>query len=264
MTAYERKRSIVMSKRPIATAVVAGALFGTAATGTALAVVADGARGPAMGPPWAGSSGQAWRADMPADMHHHMSVSSEFDYLAQMIPHHQEAVVAARQLARSRRPEMRRFGETIVRTQSAEIRQMRSWLRTRYPGRSTKVDYHPMMRNVTKLSGDALDEAFLEDMIPHHMGAVMMSQQLLRRSLARHEDTRAFAERVRDTQHAEIMQMRQWLATWFGSGAHGGSGMRGGPGMGGGRGMPGGPGGMHGPSMRGGMHGGMYGGPPRG
>ncbi|HLZ36651.1 MAG TPA: DUF305 domain-containing protein [Mycobacteriales bacterium] len=246
-----------MSKRTIATAVVAGALFGIAATGTAVAVVGDGGRGPAMGPPWAASSNQAWRADMPVDMPadmHHMMVSSEFDYLAQMIPHHQEAVVAARQLARSRRPEMRRFGETIVRTQSAEIRQMRSWLRTRYPGRSTKVDYHPMMRNLTKLSGDARDEAFLEDMIPHHMGAVMMSQQLLRRNLARHEDTRAFAERVRDTQHAEIMQMRQWLATWFGRGAHGG------PGMGGGRGMPGGPGGMHGP----GMHSGMYGGPPRG
>ncbi|WP_197048593.1 DUF305 domain-containing protein [Streptosporangium roseum] len=154
-----------------------------------------------------------------------MRVDDEFDYLTQMLPHHQEAVTAARQLRRSERPQMRRLGESIVATQSAEIVKMKAWLDQWYSGRSTAVGYRPMMRDLSKLSGDALDEAFLRDMIPHHMGAIMMSQQLLMRGRAEHEQVAAFARTVRDDQHAEMFQMRQWLADWFGE-----TGMPGGPG----------------------------------
>jgi uncharacterized protein (DUF305 family) len=75
----------------------------------------------------------------------------------------------------------------------------------------------PMMRDLTGLRGDALDRAFLADMIPHHMGAVMMSQQLLGQGLAAHTELEPFARTVRDAQHAEIVQMRGWLADWFGA-----------------------------------------------
>jgi uncharacterized protein (DUF305 family) len=62
-------------------------------------------------------------------------------------------------------------------------------------------------------------------MIPHHMAAVMMSQQLLTRD-AVHPELEPFARNIRDTQRAEIMQMHRWLSDWFGD-----SGMpgRGGP-----------------------------------
>ena len=103
----------------------------------------------------------------------------EFSYLTHMVAHHEEAVDAARQLARSERPQMRAFGRTIVATQSAQIDQMRAWLATWHPDRSTDVDYRPMMRDLTGLSGDRLDRTFLQDMVGHHMAAVMMSQQLL-------------------------------------------------------------------------------------
>ena len=94
---------------------------------------------------------------------------------------------------------------------------MRGWLASWYPGRDTAVDYTPMMRDLTGLRGDALDRAFLADMIPHHMGAVMMSQQLLGQGLAAHTELEPFARTVRDAQHAEIVQMRGWLADWFGA-----------------------------------------------
>ena len=103
----------------------------------------------------------------------------EFSYLTHMVAHHEEAVDAARQLARSERPQMRAFGRNIVATQSAQIDQMEAWLATWYPDRSTDVDYQPMMRDLTGLSGDRLDRVFLQDMVGHHMAAVMMSQQLL-------------------------------------------------------------------------------------
>ena len=148
-----------------------------------------------------------------------MSVTDEFDFLTMMIPHHEEAIRAAELLkAGTDRPEMREFAQRIIDTQSREIVQMRSWLAAWYPGRDTTVDYAPMMRDLTQLRGDALDRAFLEDMIPHHMAAVMMSQELISADLADHPEVEPFAQTIRDTQRAEIMTMHGWLGEWFGAG----------------------------------------------
>ena len=139
----------------------------------------------------------------------------EFAYLTHMVAHHEEAVDAARQLARSERPQMRAFGRDIVATQSAQIDQMQGWLTTWHPGRSTAVDYQPMMRDLTGLSGDRLDRVFLQDMVGHHMAAVMMSQQLLAHGSADHPQVADLARTIRDEQHTEIFRMKDWLATWF-------------------------------------------------
>lgn len=144
-------------------------------------------------------------------------VESEFDYLANMIPHHEEAIVAAQALlAGTETPELEIFAQSIIDVQTAELAQMRTWLATWYPGRDATVDYEPMMRDLAGLTGEVLDRAFLEDMIPHHMGAVMMSQQLLSRGLAEHDAVVPFAEGIRDAQHAEIFQMATWLRERFG------------------------------------------------
>jgi len=146
---------------------------------------------------------------------HGVAVATEFDYLAEMVAHHEEAVTAARELQRSDRSQMREFGAAIVASQTAQIHQMRTWLALWHPGEPTDVDYQPMMRDLSGLSGDALDRAFLEDMTVHHMMAVMMSQQLLARDLADHDQVSDLAVSIRDEQHTEILQMRQWLASWF-------------------------------------------------
>jgi uncharacterized protein (DUF305 family) len=132
-----------------------------------------------------------------------------------MVAHHQEAVAAAKQLQRSDRPQMRQFGESVVATQSAQIDQMKRWLADWYPGRSTHAEYHPMMRDLTGLSGDRLDRVFLQDMIWHHMAAVMMSQQVLSRGLAQHSEVNTLARSIRDAQHAEIFRMSHWLDRWY-------------------------------------------------
>ena len=56
-------------------------------------------------------------------------------------------------------------------------------------------------------------------MVGHHMAAVMMSQQLLVRGVADHDEVEQLARTIRDEQHAEIFQMQQWLGDWFGSSA---------------------------------------------
>ena len=65
------------------------------------------------------------------------------------------------------------------------------------------------------------DVSFAQDMIPHHGMAVMMSQQLLAGGLAEHPEVTDLANTIRDDQRAEIMMMRDWLRTWFGTTAHG-------------------------------------------
>jgi uncharacterized protein (DUF305 family) len=156
----------------------------------------------------------SWDSMMGPMMMGSVAAASEPEYLADMVDHHREAVAAAGELARSDRPEMRAFGESIVQTQSAQIEQMTAWLADWYPEQSTTVDYRPMMRDLSGLSGDRLDRAFLQDMIGHHMAAVMMSQHLLWRGTD-HEEVAQLARSIRDDQRAEIIQMQRWLAQWF-------------------------------------------------
>ncbi|MGE5655308.1 MAG: DUF305 domain-containing protein [Actinomycetota bacterium] len=166
-----------------------------------------------------------------------MQVQSEFEYLAKMIPHHQEAIATAKLLlAGSQRPEMKKFAEGIIRTQSAEIQQMQAWLKLWYPGQSLQVEYVPMMRELTNLKADELDRAFLEDMRMHHMGAVMMSQHLLNHGLVKHPEVETLAHQISTSQRQEIAQMQGWLQQWFG--VAGGRMMGPGMGMGGRFGAP--------------------------
>ena len=98
---------------------------------------------------------------------------------------------------------------------------MERWLEEWYDGPGGGARYRPMMRDLTRVSGARLDRIFLEDMVCHHMTAVMMSQQLLVRGLAEHPEVADLARGIRDGQMAEIVQMRRWLADWFGQGVRG-------------------------------------------
>jgi uncharacterized protein (DUF305 family) len=148
----------------------------------------------------------------------HASIEDEHAFLVEMIAHHEEAIDAAGELARSERPEMRAFGTRIIDSQSAQVEQMQDWLDEWYADRPDDVDYDPMMRDLSGLAGDELDETFLTDMIGHHMGAVMMSQQMLVRDLADHASVNRLAEDVRDEQSREIAMMQRWLRDWFDAG----------------------------------------------
>ena len=176
--------------------------------------------------PAAGCPGMGMGMGGGMGMMHSMRVENEADFLTQMIPHHEEAIATAKLLkAGTNRPEMKKFADDIIRVQSAEIQQMQQWLKQWYPNQNTKVTYHPMMRDLTNLKGNDLDRAFLEDMRFHHMGAVMMSNQLLGNNLAKHNEVSKLAEQISISQRQEIHQMQVWLRTWFNAG---GMGMMGG------------------------------------
>ena len=208
-------------------------------TATAVGVVANRAdaphrrQGTEMMPPGPGTSAPGW-SDSWGPMgpaRGPTSIAGESEYLNEMVAHHREAVMAAAELTRSDRPDMVAFGESIVETQTAQIDQMSSWLSDWYPETSPTTDYQPMMRDLSGLSGDDLDRAFLEDMIGHHMVAVMMSQHLLVQGTD-HPEVAQLAQAIRDEQRTEIFQMRGWLAQWFDSDLRHGPGWGMGSGMG--------------------------------
>lgn len=142
-------------------------------------------------------------------------VDNEYEYLVHMIPHHQEAIDNAEILKENtEREEMRDFAEEIIQTQSEEIELMQSFLNDWYPNEDHEVRYEPMMGDYENLRGEELDWAFLQDMIPHHMEAVMMSQQLLMRGMAEHEEVAILAQDIRNNQRDEIFKMEEWLSDW--------------------------------------------------
>lgn len=155
---------------------------------------------------------------MPGGMHDGMHVSNEFEFISGMIPHHQEAIDTARLiLAKSTRPEMKQFANAIITAQSAEIGQMQTWLKNWYPGQTNPKPYQPMMRPLETLAGDALDRQFLQDMIGHHQGAVMMAKMLQNGKLSQRPEVNQLAQNIVSSQTAEIAQMQTWLKTWFGN-----------------------------------------------
>ncbi|MFN9872931.1 MAG: DUF305 domain-containing protein [Cyanobacteriota bacterium] len=86
------------------------------------------------------------------------------------------------------------------------------------------------------------DAHFIVMMIPHHQGAIAMSELALSR--ARRPEIKALAQRIIASQSREITEMRQWYRQWYGSdvpswGIGTGAGYGMGMGMGMGWGMPG-------------------------
>jgi uncharacterized protein (DUF305 family) len=146
--------------------------------------------------------------------HTMMMVSSEREFLTGMIPHHQEAVDTAQEvLARGgSTPEIRTLATEIIAAQEAEIALLKEWYLAWY-GEAYAADdsYQPMMRDLSPLSGAALDKQFLEDMIPHHKGAIMMAESV--RPYITKQEITDLANAIMTTQTTEIELMQRLLKT---------------------------------------------------
>lgn len=141
-----------------------------------------------------------------------MMVRSEKEFLNSMIPHHEEAVKTAKEvIARGgTTPEIKTLVENIVKAQEAEITDMKNWYQTWYGEAFVdKGTYKPMMRNLTNLSGAKLDKTFLEDMVMHHMGAIMMSRSV--EPYIEHPEMTNLTKTITTFQSQEIDLMKKLL-----------------------------------------------------
>ncbi|MEK7462105.1 MAG: DUF305 domain-containing protein [Patescibacteria group bacterium] len=144
--------------------------------------------------------------------HGMMMVTSEKEFITEMIPHHEEAVATAKQVIErgGTKPEIKLLVEGIVTAQEKEIADMKAWYEAWYGTPYTPSNnYKPMMRDLSKLSGAELDKAFLEDMIPHHMGAIMMAHSV--QGYIEHSEMKTLTKNIVDSQSNEIGQMQAML-----------------------------------------------------
>jgi uncharacterized protein (DUF305 family) len=141
-------------------------------------------------------------------------------FLTDMIGHHAMAVDMA-EMAREKatHDELRQAAGEIIRTQSAEIRRMRGWLRDWYGKRRVQpeLDHDEMaqMEELEDATGSAFEIRFLALMTVHHTLAVERAQIALER--AKHPRVRKLARAIIRAQQAEIDQFREWLVAWYAS-----------------------------------------------
>jgi uncharacterized protein (DUF305 family) len=145
-------------------------------------------------------------------------------FIEQMIPHHDDAIAMAElALERSQRPEIRQLAEDVRRSQTAENAQMRDWYREWYGTDGPEAGggmgmTGGMMGGMTDLDALAraedFDKEFLEQMIPHHRMAVMMTRMTGR--AGGREELRALADSMRREQTREIRMMESWYRDWYG------------------------------------------------
>jgi uncharacterized protein (DUF305 family) len=170
-------------------------------------------------------------------MNHSMDVGPadanyELRFIDSMIPHHQGGVVMAQEvLQKSKRPELIKLAKNIITEQKKEIAQMQQWRKQWYPKASaTPMMWHTemnhqmamtaahkqsMMMNMSLGKADAgFDRRFLDAMIPHHQGALTMSQDSLKKS--QRPELKQLAQNIIKSQQSEIDRMTQLRQQWYG------------------------------------------------
>ena len=159
-------------------------------------------------------------------MHHspeQMGTGRDADVMfsQQMIPHHQQAVVMA-DLAldpsHEASPAVQDLARRIKAAQTVEIAEMTSWLDAwgADPVSGQMMDHTSMgmmsgdaMTALEDAKGPAFDRLWLEGMIQHHEGALVMASHIADRG----EDARVqkLSGAIEQSQTAEIAEMKQLL-----------------------------------------------------
>jgi uncharacterized protein (DUF305 family) len=175
-----------------------------------------------------GAPGQATRvitADKAVDLSPIKYTPADAQFMQGMIGHHAQAIEMTELLAtRTESEDMRKLAGRIDVSQTDEIKMMEEWLKRRgealpdphahhhggklMPGMLTADE----MARLAQAKGEAFDRLFLEFMIKHHEGALVMVQELHATPGAGQEpEMFAFANDVDADQRMEIDRMRIML-----------------------------------------------------
>lgn len=154
---------------------------------------------------------------------------ADVKFMTGMIGHHAQALEMTALLpSRTAGEDMKLLARRIDVSQTDEIKMMQRWLEARglevpsvhahhaagatlMPGMLTPED----MARLAEAKGAAFDRLFLDLMIKHHDGALVMVKTLFSQpGAAQDADIFAFASDVEADQSIEIARMRSMLAAW--------------------------------------------------
>lgn len=165
--------------------------------------------------------------DSMATMHDDMTQgvqakNADVGFAKGMIPHHQGAIEMAKiELQYGQDSEMKALAQKIIDAQQDEIDFMQQWLNkneAKLPTASnadkiTQAHKANMMKNHDAMMQGIMatdpDVAFVKGMIPHHQGAIDMSDVELK--YGKDPAMRQLAEQIKQAQSPEIKQMQDWL-----------------------------------------------------
>lgn len=146
--------------------------------------------------------------------------SAERAFLSAMVPHHEAAIEMAEVAQkRGRAREIRALADSIVGAQAKEIGQMKAIHRRLFgteltpderaherlglSAREAGMDHAGAATNLR--NAEPFDRAFVDEMVPHHRGAIRMSEAVLART--RDPELRRLARGIISMQRKEIAQM---------------------------------------------------------
>ncbi len=212
------------------------AAFLLAGAGAACATGSGAGAKPAIIQPGApGEPSRVVAAEQARDLSKVGATPADVKFMQGMIHHHAQAIDMTELLkTRTNSNDMKKLGLRIQVSQTDEIRMMQRWLQARgqevpdphamhMPGMiMSGMDHGPMMpgmltpaemAHLAELKGVEFDRFFLEGMIKHHGGAILMVQELFAAPGAGQESTiYAFASDVVADQQMEIDRMSGMLA----------------------------------------------------
>ena len=128
-------------------------------------------------------------------------------------------------LGKTQRPELKAFAQKIIGDQTREIDQMKQLRDQWYAGKpeAVNMDMAGMVGGMKMMNSEHMkeweqmppehfDEHFLNMMIAHHEGAVVMSKDALKK--AEHPGIKQLADKIIQAQQPEIDQMKKWKEMW--------------------------------------------------
>jgi uncharacterized protein (DUF305 family) len=154
---------------------------------------------------------------------------AEQAFLEAMVPHHETAVEMALVAGqRAEHPQVSELAAAIVGAQQKEIRRMRR-MHERLFGDMLRpnIDSHQQLGLSAEEAGmmhgmeaveelektKPFDRAFIDEMVPHHQGAIRMARVLGGKT--EDPEMKRLAEAIIRTQSSEIRRMNAWRTKWF-------------------------------------------------
>ncbi|MGB3482908.1 MAG: DUF305 domain-containing protein [Mycobacterium sp.] len=149
--------------------------------------------------------------------------SEDVNFASMMVPHHEQALeLSALVPDRSTNPELIQLAQTIEAAQEPEIATMKAFL-VQWNENSDPAAGHgghdmssmqgmvdaATMTKLESLQGPEFDKLWLESMIAHHEGAIVMAEAELANGA--NVDAKQLAHHIVDGQQAEIDQMKAML-----------------------------------------------------